>query len=103
MRPSLTQIVSAICLTLYSAQARAADSDGDEISDAMEASNGSHPAKSGKYQYIIVGFGKANLHLAQRTGVSTFTLGIRSLVLLTNPIENLIDFTFGSLYEGSTH
>ena len=43
MRPSLTQIVSAICLTLCSALALAADSDGDGISDAMEASHGADP------------------------------------------------------------
>ena len=43
MRPSLSQIVSAICLTLCSALALAADSDGDGISDAMEASHGADP------------------------------------------------------------
>ena len=43
MRPSLPQIVSAICLTLCSALALAADSDGDGISDAIEASNGADP------------------------------------------------------------
>ena len=43
MRPSLAQIVSAICLTLCSALALAVDSDGDGISDAIEASNGADP------------------------------------------------------------
>ena len=43
MRLNFPQIVSAICLTLCSALALAADSDGDGISDAMEAFYGADP------------------------------------------------------------
>ena len=43
MRLSLPQIVSAICLTLCSALALAADTDGAGIADGIEASHGADP------------------------------------------------------------